>query len=76
MLNVSNPAAFAVEWSEDCCRYQLVNLRGTSGLVFGLRRSGGDWSTVRVENPERFLTVAPRTFADFREVARTFYEAV
>jgi hypothetical protein len=77
--NVSNPAAFGIEWThgDSGNTFQLVNARGTSGLMFGMRASGrGEWSTMRVVNPERFgMTRPPRTFAEFRAIAERYIGA-
>lgn len=73
LSNVSNPAAFGVEWERDGSSCQLVNLRGTDGLLFGLRVEGRtDWVTTPVEEPGRFLTGVPSTFAEFRTAALAF----
>jgi hypothetical protein len=69
--NVSNPAAFGVEWSAGENRYQLVNQRGTSSLLFG-SCVGGIWNSTPVVDPERFGELPPKTFAQFRAIAETF----
>lgn len=77
--NVSNPAAFGVEWTseESGTRFQLVNPRDTMSLAFGMRRAGNDrWSTTVVVDPSRFgMTAPPRTFAQFREIATAYVES-
>ncbi|ONI83481.1 hypothetical protein ALI22I_33840 [Saccharothrix sp. ALI-22-I] len=73
--NVSNPAAFGVEWSagENGCRFQLVNVRGTTGLMFGMKAPGRDrWSSMAVVDPSRFLEATPRTYGDFLKVAHAY----
>ncbi|WAL67125.1 hypothetical protein ORV05_04875 [Amycolatopsis cynarae] len=77
LTNVSNPASFGVEWvtgeSESHC--QMVNIRGTSSLLFGIKVRG-TWSTTPVVNPGRFgLTRPPKTFAEFRAIAEAFISA-
>jgi hypothetical protein len=76
LVNVSNPAAFGVEWSagENGNRYQLANPRGTTGLLFGVKHEGSDkWLTTTVADPERFgMTASPTTFAQFRDVASRY----
>ncbi len=39
-VNVSNPAAFGVEWITEGNRYTLVNPRATAALWFGVKRDG------------------------------------
>jgi hypothetical protein len=77
--NHSNPAAFGVEWTseESGTRFQLVNPRGTTSLLFGMRAEGNDrWTTTRVVEPSRFgMTTPPRTFAHFREIATAYVES-
>ncbi|MCG8926634.1 hypothetical protein [Lentzea sp. CC55] len=73
--NVSNPAAFGVEWTagNHGSRYQLVNPKGTSSLLFGVMVSGSKtWSTTPVIAPDRFLRATPETFGDFLEAARAY----
>jgi hypothetical protein len=75
LTNVSNPAAFGVEWAgESGKRYQLVNPRGTASLMMGAERHDGNgWANTPVSDPERFgMTSAPRTFAEFRRIAEAF----
>ncbi|WNV90289.1 hypothetical protein [Umezawaea sp. Da 62-37] len=75
--NVSNPTAFGVEWSagENGSQYQLVNPRGTEGLVFGMKVEGArQWSVVPVVDPTRFMDTIPRTFNDFLKVAKAYVE--
>lgn len=79
LVNVSNPAAFGVEWKagETGSRYQLVNVRGTTGLLFGVKVQGASgWSTMPVVDPSRFgMDSPPRTFAEFRKVAENYIDA-
>lgn len=72
ITNVSNPAAFGAQWTIGGSNYQLVNLRGTASLLFGMRASDGDWTTTPVAAPERFMTTAPRTYAEFRRAVEQF----
>jgi hypothetical protein len=78
LTNVSNPAAFGVEWTAGdnggSTRFQLVNPRGTTTLLFGMRVEGRkSWTTTPVVDPSRFgLYAAPRTFRDFDEIARRY----
>ena len=76
--NVSNPAAFGVEWAagETGNRYQLVNSRGTTGLMFGAKHEGTtEWISTRVVDPERFgLLAPPKTFHDFMLIVRRYVE--
>lgn len=71
--NVSNPAAFAVEWEagENGNTYQLVNPRGVLSLMFGAKndREGRSWSHMQVVDPSRFMDAPPRNFKEFREIA-------
>lgn len=79
--NVSNLAAFGVQWSagENGNEMQLVNLRGTTGLLFSMRnqREGrSNWSTTSVVDPSRFgLNTPPRNYKEFLAVARSYIEA-
>jgi hypothetical protein len=78
--NVSNPAAFGVQWSagENGNDFQLVNPRGTTGLLFGMRntREGrSNWSTTSVVDPSRFgLNAPPTNYKEFLAVARSYIE--
>ncbi len=61
-VNVSNPAAFGVQWIAEGNRYTLVNPRGTAALWFGVKRDGR-WVShgrhrpvpVRVDRPADLL---------------------
>ena len=73
--NVSNPAAFGVEWTADSgSRYTMVNIRGTYGLTFGVRLTAEDpWITTRVDGAERFgLTEPPATYRAFLAIVTSF----
>lgn len=75
MVNMSNPASFAVEWvaGDTGSHYQLVNIRGTTGLMFGARHEGSDqWVTTPVVDPSRFMEHPPKSFREFSAVARKF----
>jgi hypothetical protein len=75
LTNVSNPAAFGVEWAgESGATYQLVNPRSTASLWFGARRAGAEnWAQTTVTSPERFgMVTAPSTFRDFLKIAEAF----
>lgn len=73
--NVSNPAAFAVQWSAQANRYTLVNPRGTVALWFGVWRDGR-WSHMDVIDPSRFgLTDPPKSFPAFMTVVRAYVQA-
>lgn len=75
LTNVSNPAAFGVEWiGESGTVHQLVNSRGTTGLMYGRKTQHSDgWVQARVVDPERFgLTSPPRSMAEFRAIAERF----
>lgn len=73
LTNVSNPAAFGVEWvaGENGNTYQLSNPRGTTALMFGTRHAGKtEWLNTTVTDPSRFgMTSAPRTFKAFSAIA-------
>lgn len=73
LVNVSNPAAFGVTWvsDESGTRFQLVNVRGTGTLLFGMRVADASrWSTTPVDDPSRFgMTRPPRTFPEFHRIA-------
>lgn len=80
-INVSNPAAFGVEWvAESGSRYQLANARGTTTLMlgsqFGLKWGLRDkWAVTPVESPERFgLTGPPKSFSEFMSVVKACVE--
>lgn len=79
--NVSNPAAFGAEWAagDNGNRFQLVNSRGTTSLMFGVQRAGregpGEWVSTQVIAPERFgLVSPPRTWAEFLAIVRAYVE--
>ena len=70
--NVSNPAAFGIEWQDDGTRYQLVNSRGTRSLMLGMQ-TGRTWRNTTVVNPERFgMHRPPQTMAEFLAIAEAF----
>ncbi len=74
-VNVSNPAAFGVEWITEGNRYTLVNPRGTAALWFGVKRDGR-WSHINVIDPSRFgLTDPPTSFPAFMAVVRAYVQA-
>ncbi len=76
--NVSNPATFGVEWTagDNGSTFQLVNVRGQMTLMFGIKTAGArEWSAVPVVDPSRFMTSAPKTFAEFREIATAYVTA-
>ena len=75
--NVSNLAAFAVEWTEDSgTTFQLINIKGTSNLLFGARHQDKrEWTTISVAAPERFLTTPPHNFGEFRVVVDRWFSA-
>ena len=73
--NVSNAAAFGVEWTSDSATtYQLVLAHGGTTLVLGSRRPGAtEWITTVVVDPQRFgLTTPPKSFAKFKDIALRF----
>lgn len=77
LINVSNLAAFGVEWEEEGSRFQLANPRGTRTLLLGIKSSGHEWMTAPVEAPQRFLgglTGPPRTFSEFRSVVQAWFD--
>lgn len=74
LVNVSNPAVYGVEWAAGDAqnRYQLVNLRGTASLLFGVW-DGQTWMTTRVVDPSRFgLTHPCKSFREFEAVAQVY----
>ncbi|GGM45311.1 hypothetical protein GCM10012275_15440 [Longimycelium tulufanense] len=78
MRNVSTPAAFAVEWvaGESENLYQLINSRGTTSLFFGIQRKDtGEWRTMSVLDPSRYMDKPPKSFHEFEKVARSYIEA-
>jgi hypothetical protein len=75
LVNVSNLAAFAVEWvSESGTRYTLVNARGTSGLSFGAKRDDkSSWSNRPVVDPSQFgMTKPPKSYKEFLTIAESY----
>jgi hypothetical protein len=75
LVNVSNPAAFGVEWTDaEGNVYQLVNPVGTTGLQWGRKPPGGThWWSGSVTDPDRFgLTTAPVKFSDFRGICERY----
>jgi hypothetical protein len=73
--NVSNPAAFGVEWTTQDTRHTLVNPRGTTALWLGMHHDGR-WSRLDVLAPSRFgLSTPPRSFATFLTVVRAYVQA-
>lgn len=74
LTNVSNPAAFGVEWAgESGTRYQLANARGSAVLMFGAKRAHGEWVSTPVTAPERFgMRRPPESMAEFLAIAEAF----
>jgi hypothetical protein len=76
LTNVSNTAAFAVEWiaGESGNRYQLVNPRGSVTLWFGMWRDDEQrWAIDTVVDPSRFgMTQPPTSFPAFLAVANSY----
>jgi len=79
LTNVSNPAAFGVEFRlpDSGTRVQLVNIRGTASLMLGMERPGGNgWANTPVVAPERFgMRDAPRNFREFLKIAEAYTAA-
>jgi hypothetical protein len=75
--NVSNLAAFGVEWTDENSgtSFQLYNLKSTPSLYLGIRTaSNAQWSTTRVVDPERFgLDRAPRNFKEFHNTVTVWF---
>ena len=81
MTNVSNPAAYGVEWRSgeglDAVEHQLVNPRGTTALWFESRsrHTYPKWVHTDVVRPERFgLTSPPKTWKAFEAVVLAFLD--
>lgn len=76
LTNVSNPAAFGVEWvaGETGNTYQLVNIRGTMTLTMAVQHAGSTtWHRNDVVDPSRFgMESPPRTFKAFRAIANAY----
>ena len=76
LTNVSNPAAFAVEWTaeESRNRYQLINPRDSETLWFGMwRQDEQRWATTPVVAPSRFgMDRPPKSFHAFFAIANTY----
>lgn len=76
LTNVSNPAAFAVEWiaAESGNRYQLANPRDSVTLWFGMWRDDEQrWATATVVDPSRFgMTRPPTSFRAFLAIANSY----
>ena len=76
LTNVSNPAAFGVEWTngDNGNRFQLANPRGTMTLVFGVLSEGSaEWRTTPVVNPSRLgMNEPPRTVLVFLDIANRY----
>lgn len=76
LTNVSNPAAFAVEWTaeESGNRYNLVNPRDSATLWFGMWRNDEErWATAQVVAPSRFgMDRPPKSFRAFLAIANTY----
>jgi hypothetical protein len=74
-VNVSNPAAFGVEWTAETNRFTLVNPRGTTALWFGAYHDGR-WWRMDVVDPSRFgLTDPPTSFPEFMAIVRVYVQA-
>jgi hypothetical protein len=76
LMNVSNPAAFGVEWTNEGNRFQLVNSRGTASLMFGMQHEDGRWMSTGVVDPERFgMSGPPKNFRAFLAIAESYVNA-
>lgn len=78
IMNVSNPAAWAVEWiqPESGTTFQLYSLRWTSSLYMGMRPAGGTWTNAPVTDPSRFgMTGEVSTWKEFAAIADRFVNA-
>lgn len=77
-VNKSNPSCWGVEWSngDNGSRFQLANIRGTGGLLFGVLPEGRDeWITQSVIAPERFTGGKDiKSFNGFMAVVRAYVE--
>lgn len=79
LTNVSNPAAFAVEWTaeESGNRYQLVNPRDSETLCleFGEKTSSAG-QPHQSSPPSRFgMDRPPKSFRAFHAIANTYVNA-
>lgn len=75
LSNVSNSAAYGVEWVIDGARMQLTCARGGEGLTLAIQtHAGSEWLVSEVESPERFgaPVTGPR---ELRHVAARLIEA-
>lgn len=80
LSNVSNVAAFGVEWEQDGTTFQLVNGRGSCHLFMGMRPAKSDWwsDPIPVFRPDRFgfdIYAPPLTYPEFHKVALRFVTA-
>lgn len=76
LTNVSNPVAFAAEWTagHNGNRFQLLNPRGTTDLNFAVLSEGAtEWRATGVVNPSRFgMDRPPRTVTEFLAIAERY----
>lgn len=79
LSNISNIAAWGTEWvnGDNGNRYQMVQQRGTSGLVFGVLPAGQNrWINTPVSAPERFGHVKVfKSYREFEAIVRAYVEA-
>ncbi|WP_329793863.1 hypothetical protein V1227_18805 [Lentzea sp. DG1S-22] len=75
LTNASSDRWFAVDWPSQDGRTlnRLGNPVGYPRLHFGVRLGEtNEWATIRVGNPERFMTEVPRTYEEFLSAAQEF----
>lgn len=68
--NTSDPNSFSMQWPiSDRRSFQLVNERGTTGLLFRRYKDGELVGQEQVQDPGRFgMDHAPKSYDEFRVV--------
>jgi hypothetical protein len=74
---VTLPSVWGAEWREASgTRFQFVAVRGGNGVSMGVLAKGNvEWSTIRVEQPERFGPMPIASANAFRAWVEAFFDA-
>ena len=72
----ADPASYGATWNLEGTECQLVALRGTERVLFGMRRDGNrEWSLTGMASPERFGALPIPSVRAWREYVAAFRAA-